>query len=414
MTLLKTSFLSFIATAIKMLSGLVINKAVAVFIGPAGLALIGQLQNIMQFSMTAAQGGINTGVTKYTAEYGRDGEALPALFSTGAVVSIIFSLLVGVTSIISAPYAAQSFLRSSEYAYIFVLFGFTVPLFVANQFLLSVLNGLKEVKTFISANIFQSLYSLIFTSLAIVFFGLHGALVALVTNQSIVFLVLVCLLRKYAIIRWELFIHRFSFVQCKKLLKYSAMTLASGVAVPVTHLVIRNYLGENLGWDKAGYWQAIWYISTMYLTVVTTALGVYYLPRLSEITDKNELRRELSKGYKVIMPIVIVMALTIFFLRDFVVWMLFDSSFTPMLELFAWQLVGDVVKIAAWLLAYLMLAKAMTLPFILTELISSFVFVVLSVVFVKIYGLVGITYAFTLNYIVYFCILYFPVRRRLL
>ncbi|TOJ53132.1 hypothetical protein CGI36_25090, partial [Vibrio parahaemolyticus] len=61
MNLLKTSMLSFLATGIKMLSGLVINKAVSVLIGPSGLALIGQLQNSQGLIRAFAQGGINSG-----------------------------------------------------------------------------------------------------------------------------------------------------------------------------------------------------------------------------------------------------------------------------------------------------------------------------------------------------------------
>lgn len=71
------------------------------------------------------------------------------------------------------------------------------------------------------------------------------------------------------------------------------MALTSAVTTPVASLLIRNYIGNHISLAAAGYWQAIWYISTMYLMVVTTALGVYYLPKLSEI--KNE--RELKKNY---------------------------------------------------------------------------------------------------------------------
>ncbi len=39
---------------------------------------------------------------------------------------------------------------------------------------------------------------------------------------------------------------------------------------------------------------------------------------------------------------------------------LFSPQFLPMLYLFKYQLIGDVLKIGSWLLAYLMLAKAMT------------------------------------------------------
>lgn len=43
MTLVKTSILSFIATAIKMLAAIVINKAVAFYIGPSA----GQFKNLL-------------------------------------------------------------------------------------------------------------------------------------------------------------------------------------------------------------------------------------------------------------------------------------------------------------------------------------------------------------------------------
>ena len=59
MTLIKTSLLSFIATVVKLLAALVINKAVALYIGPSGLAVIGQFQNMLQLAMTASQGAIN-------------------------------------------------------------------------------------------------------------------------------------------------------------------------------------------------------------------------------------------------------------------------------------------------------------------------------------------------------------------
>ncbi|WP_204794791.1 O-antigen translocase [Oceanisphaera litoralis] len=402
MTLFKTSILSFIATAVKMLSALVINKAVALYIGPSGLALVGQFQNFTQLVMSAAQGGINQGVIKYTAEYGRDGQAIPQLFSTASKIGLAASMLVGLGIILFASMASQHFLKSDEYAYVFVIFGITIVLFVLNQLLLSILNGLKEVKTFISINIIQSLYSLVFTTAMIVWLGLDGALIAMVTNQSVILLIVLWMLRHHSVIQLAHFTHGFDRTEARKLLGYAAMALTSAATVPVSHLIIRNYLGENLGWEQAGYWQAIWYISTMYLMVVTTALGIYYLPRLSEITDKAELRKELAGGYKIIMPAVIVMALIIFILKDFIIWLLFTEDFAPMRELFKWQLVGDVIKLAAWLLAYLMLAKAMTKIFIITEILFSVLFVGLSLLFVSQFGLVGVTYAFSINYSLYF------------
>ena len=69
MTLIKTSVLSAIATIIKIISGFVINKVVAIYVGPSGLAIIGQLQNFMELIVTFSNGAITNGVVKYTAEY---------------------------------------------------------------------------------------------------------------------------------------------------------------------------------------------------------------------------------------------------------------------------------------------------------------------------------------------------------
>ena len=133
MTLVKTSILSFIATAIKMLAALVINKAVAIYIGPTGLALIGQFQNFTQLVITAAQGAINSGVTKYTAEYGKDDKRIPILFSTASKISFFTSLIVGTGIVVFSQYASVHFLKSEDYSYIFVIFGFTIALFVINN-----------------------------------------------------------------------------------------------------------------------------------------------------------------------------------------------------------------------------------------------------------------------------------------
>ncbi|MCV5540592.1 O-antigen flippase, partial [Escherichia coli] len=67
-----------------------------------------------------------------------------------------------------------------------------------------------------------------------------------------------------------------------------------------------------------------------------------------------------------------------------------------MKPLFTWQIIGDVFKIASWLLAYVMLAKAMTRIFIISEIFFSVTFVLLSYFFIKSEGTIGVTYAYCL------------------
>ncbi|MBB1474337.1 O-antigen translocase [Shewanella sp. SG41-3] len=413
MNLAKTSILSFIATAIKILAGLVINKAVSIYIGPSGLAVIGQFQNALGLIQTIAKGGINSGVTKYTAEYHDDPHLRSILWSTSLKLTMYCSLAFSIFLIFGASYFSEYIFKTNDYNYVFITFGFTLTIFSVNQLLLSILNGLKEIKTFISINIIQSIYSLFFTTLLILYFELDGALFAMVTNQSVVFFIVLWKLRRHNTIIFENFNKRFNNEEFKKLLKYSLMALVSAFTVPVSLMIIREYIGGELSWDDAGYWQAMMYISTMYLMVVTTALSTYYLPRLSEIKEKKELRNELKQGYLLIIPIVLILSLGVYLLKDIVVWLLFTEDFNKMLILFKYQLIGDIFKIAAWLLAYVMLARAMTKVFIITEILFSISLVVLSITLADQFGLIGLSYAYAINYGLYLICMIFIMKKSL-
>jgi PST family polysaccharide transporter len=401
MNLAKTSLLSAISTIIRIITGFIINKVVAVYVGPSGLAIIGQLQNFTAIASNLAGGFFAQGVVKYSAEYGDDRVARKKLFSSAFSATLWLSLTLALVMIIFSNKLSVTILNNKEYGYLFKLFGATVTLFSLNVLLLSALNGLKEIKKLISVNIVSSLISLVITSTLTYKFGLKGALIALVTNQSAIFFITLAVVIKSSKIELTDFFAGVDRASLLKLMKFSLMGLTAALLGPASHIYIKNYLGESLGWDSAGLWQGIWYISTTYLMVVTTALSIYYLPRLSEIKDKQELKKEIFSGYKLIMPIVTLLALGIYIFRILAIKLLFTDSFMAMEPLFIWQLVGDVLKIGSWLLSFVMLAKAMIKIYIVTELISTASFVLLSVFGVEKFGIIGMSYAHALNYLFY-------------
>ncbi|RYZ79482.1 MAG: hypothetical protein EOO68_38850 [Moraxellaceae bacterium] len=161
----------------------------------------------------------------------------------------------------------------------------------------------------------------------------------------------------------------------------------------------------------AGYWQAVTKISDYYLSFITMVLGVYYMPKLSELQNRLELRQEIIKGYKYILPAVSLIALLIWLFRDLIVHVLFTPGFMPMKPLFSFQLLGDVFKIASWLLAILMIAKAMTKTYIITEFIFATTYVVFCYYFIDHYGVIGATYGFCLNYFLYLVVMSIIMRK---
>jgi len=410
MTLIKTSILSAISTAIKVIAGFVSVKVVAVYIGPSGLALMGQMQNFIAMMSSIASAGVNSGVVKYTAEHYEDDETKRKIWSSALKISLVLIMPMAIAIIFLADFISMKLLNTTEYSSIFIVFSITVVFFVLNGLMTSILNGQKEIKKLTLLNIVGSLFSLAVTILLVTQYELYGALIAGIVSQSIVFFVTLAFVLKSNWFKLSMFFGSMDKEYRNKLLKYSLMSLVSATMIPLSHMYVRDYIGTHIGWDEAGYWQAIWRISETYLMLITTTLSIYYLPKLSSIKDKRELKRELLYGYKIVMPIVTVMALGIYLFRDFIIQILFTKEFLSMADLFLYQLIGDVIKIAAWLLGYIMVAKAMTKLFIFSEIFFVWCFVGFVVLFTNLYGLKGVTIAYMANYFIYLIFLFFSLR----
>jgi PST family polysaccharide transporter len=191
------------------------------------------------------------------------------------------------------------------------------------------------------------------------------------------------------------------------------MAITTAATVPLSNILIRNYLGETLGWEAAGYWEAMWRLSAAYLMLVSTTLSVYYLPRLSELKSGNDIKKEIISCYYKILPLVIIISLFVYLTRNTIIRNLFSAEFMPMSELFLWQLIGDVLKIGSWLIAYVMLSKSMALAYILTEIFFSVSFVVLTVVMIDSYGLIGASFAYAINYLFYLIVVIMIVGEKI-
>lgn len=407
MTLIKTSLLNGIAVVIKMLTLLGINKILAIYVGPAGYAALGQFQNAMTMIITFASGAINTGVTKYTAEYYDDEQKQRLVWRTAGTISLLGSIVTALLiAVFNQPLAAW-FLKDANYGSVFIWFAATLVLFTFNTLLLAILNGKKEIARYVLANIAGSIFSLLATGFMVVEFGLYGALVALACYQAISFFVTLLLCYRAPWFKTKYLFGGIDKQTALNLGKFTAMALTSALCVPVSHILVRNHLGETLGWDAAGYWEAMWRLSSAYLMFVTTTLGVYYLPRLSELKDTREIREEVIQGYKIILPVAALCGVAIYVLRDFIIAILFTKDFLPMRELFGLQMLGDTLKIGSWILAYLMLGKAMVKLFMITEIVFSIFFTLLSWVLIDYLALEGVALAHVINYAIYWSVMIF-------
>ncbi|WP_288364832.1 O-antigen translocase [uncultured Acinetobacter sp.] len=413
MNLLKTSVLNGVAVLIKTATMFILNKILAVYVGPAGYAIIGQFQNFIQMITTFAGSAINTAVIKYTAEYYEDENKQRDIWKTAGSIVLIFSLSFSLLIFIFQKQLSTYIFHTDIYQTVFVWFAVFLTFFTFNALFLAILNGKKEVLRLVIANIIGSIFSLAVTSLLAIKYNLYGALVALSIYQSLAFLVTLFLCYKSEWFKFTYLFGKIDKTVAKKFASFALMALVSAICVPLSQIIIRIYLTQEYGVTYAGYWEAMIRLSAAYLMLVTTTLGVYYLPRLSELSGIKEIKAEVYTGYKFIFPLSVLGGVSIYLLRDWIIPLLFSETFLPMRDLFLWQMIGDSLKIGSWILAYLMLSKAMTKLFVITEIVFALIFLLLIYICTKIIGFKGVSIAYFLNYGLYWVVMSFFIFKKL-
>lgn len=412
LTLIRTSIWNGVAVAVRMGTALLLNKLLAIYVGPSGYAIIGQFQNLVGVAVTFATGATGTGVTKYTAQLYDDEAAQRRLWRTAGTLTAAASLVFAAIIVVARDALARQLLRDADLSGVFLWLAGGLVFTSFNALLLALLNGKKEVRRYVVSNIAGSLIGLAVTGGLAFYYGLYGTLVALSVNQALVFFVT---LHQIAGTGWFRPRYLFGAVDrrlARGLLGYIAMAASTAIATPLSQVAIRDHLAAQFGWNYAGYWEAMWRISTIYLTFVTTTLSLYYLPRLAEIRSAEELRREILGTYRLVVPAAALLSLAMYALRDTVIALLFTPSFAPMEALFGWQMAGDVVKISSWVLAYVMLGRGMTVAFIASELLFALSFWAASVLFTGWFGFQGVAIAHLFCYAGYMLAMWYLILGR--
>jgi PST family polysaccharide transporter len=393
-----------------MITSLISVKIVANLIGPSGIALVGQLNNFSQIMMNLSNGGLIAGIIKYISEHKEDEEKCKSYISTGIRITVGLSILISIMLILFSGKLSEMVFQSREYRSIILLLGCTLVFFALNTFLTALLNGFQEYTKFVSVNIIGSICGLLFSVTLAIVYGLKGALIASVTNQSAIFFITLLLIRKSRRFAISNFTGKFHREHLRKLGNFSIMAIVSTLTVPTSQLLARGFITKFHSAHEAGLWEGVNRISGIYLMVITTSLGVYFLPRISQLKTREEIQTEVRTVYKLMLPFLVFSSVMIYFLRYIVIQILFSSEFYDMESLFATQMAAESIKICGFLLGYILMAKAMTKKYVYLEIQNFVLLLGLNYFLVREYGAIGSTISFLIAYSLYLIMALFLLK----
>ncbi len=400
--------------AIKIGIGLITSKFIAYFVGPTGMALVGNFRNFVASFETIATLGFQNGIIKVVAENQQNQKKLyqnigTILISISATSLLCSFLIYGFADFFNQAVFGKSFI----YAGIFKAFALALPWYASSIVFLSIINGLGKFKKVIYTNIIGNVLGLFVSVVLMYYCNTLGALLAIIITPSLLFFVGLYFLQQDIDCFKTITLSHFDWKIIKNLTAYSLMALVSAVISPMVYLFIRNQIICAFGLEQAGFWVTMELISNYYLLFIGTILTVYFLPKLAVAQTNLETKAVFWDYFKNIIPVFGFGLFILFLLRNVVIHLLFSKDFLAVSDLFLFQLLGDILRACALILGYNLIAKKHTFIFVTTEILSMTTMYCSTMWLTSIFGIQGVVMAHCLTYAVYLLVLSIYFRKSL-
>ena len=400
--LVKAASLNTANISIKILAGILISKFIALFIGPEGMALIGNLRNFLSTIQSISIAGLYNGFVKLIGKHKNNEKELTNTLSTVFYFGFFASLILAFLCYYNAEFVNELIFFNNNYVYIIEKMAIVLPFYALNMFVFAIMNGFSKYRILLVINIIGQILGLLVTLLLIKQENIDGALIAVVITPALNLLITIVGIAFRKNLMSIINITNIQISVLRNLTPNMIMALVSSIALPIVYIIIRNYIISEIGIKEAGYWTAVTRVSDYYLMFINSLMALYILPRFAELKTQTEFRKEVFSFYKTVLPIFAVILGVIYLSRSLLVNLLFTEEFRPIEDLMGYQILGDFMRVMSMVIAYKFLAKKMFTHFIIIEV---FLFVIMyfsSIYLIDAFGIRGAVMGHCLSYLMHF------------
>ena len=411
--ILKSSAIIGGSSVINLGFGIVRTKILALLLGPSGVGLIGLFNSICGLVGTLAGMGINSSGVRQIAESVGSGDTrrialtVVALKRLALILGLAgaFFLLLFCGAIGRLTFGDDNHASSVALLSLAVLFG-TVS---AGQSAL--VQGMRRVGDLARLSVLGAFFGTVLSIPIVYFLRENGVALFLVVVAGMGIVTSWWYARKIKIepieLPWsELGGH------AAELLKLGFAFMAGGMMTMGTNYLIRVLIVRKLGVDDAGYYQAAWALSGLYVGFILNAMGADFYPRLTAVaSDHSGCNRIVNEQTEIGLLVAVPGILATLAFAPLVIYGFYSSSFEPSIDLLRWTCLGMLLRVASWPMGFIMLAKGARVLFIVTETISNVVYIGLVWAGLSLLGLLGTGVAFFGLYAFYIAMMFFVTRR---
>lgn len=411
--ILKSSTLIGFSTLINLAIGLIRNKAMAVWLGPAGFGLMGLYGSIAELAQSIAGMGINASGVRQIAEAAGAGDT--ERIARAAVVLRRTAVLLGVFGALvliafSRPISTLTF-GAEVHTGSIKLLSATVLFSCLSGGQAALLQGMRRITDLIKMGVLGAACGTTISVLIIYFLRKDGIVPSLICGAAISLIASWWYSRKVPIQMPSMTLAQIGH-EAAELLKLGFAFMASGLMMTGASYAIRVFVLRKIGLEAAGFYQSAWTLSGVYVGVILGAMGTDFYPRLTAAARDNStcnrlVNEQTHVGILLAAPGVIA-TLT---LAPLVITLLYSAKFQQAVEVLRWLCLGVALRVISWPMGFIIIAKGARNLFFWSELGWTVVYVTFAWVCVTAFGLNGAGIAFFGSYIFHVLMVYIIVRR---
>lgn len=411
--ILKSSALVGGSSVLSVAVNVVRAKAMALLLGPAGVGLVGLFSSILNLTHSVAGMGINQSGVRQIAEATGSAET-ERIARTAAVLqrtSMVLGILGAVALVVFRRTVSIWTFGTDAYSGSVALLSVGVLVWQISDGQAALIQGMRRISDLARISVLGAVGGSVLSLVLVYFLRDKGVVPSLVGAAVATLIVSWRYRRTVDIPRVSLTIDQIR-EEAGALLTLGSAFMASAALTTAAAYVVRIIVRDRIGLEAAGLYQAAWALGGLYVAFILQAMGSDFYPRLTAVAnDHDECNRLVNEQAHVSILLAgpgVVATLTF---APVVIALFYHTTFAGAVEPLRWICLGMALRVVAWPMGYILMAKGVRGVLMGVEIAATFVHIGLAFVLVRRLGLPGATMAFFGLYIWHGMLVYVIVRR---
>ena len=375
---------------LSILIGLVRNKAMAVLLGAGGMGFNALLTSVQNFASQCTNLGISFGAVPRLSELHehQEDKQLRYFIQVIRLWSIIAAVLGVAFCILVSPLLNRFTFTWGDHTLHYAMLALAVAMTAITGGEMAIMKATRQLGRVAKAQILTVVATL-FVSIPLYYFYHHSGVVPAIVLVSLATMVIT------VSISYRTFPFRFEFR--RSMLHEGSSMIRLGVAFVLaaaigsaSEMIIRAYLNVTGSMDDVGLYNAAYMITITYAGLVFSAMETDYFPRLSGVANDYEATNStVNKQIEVSLLLLSPMLVALMTALPILIPLLFTSEFLPVVQMAQVAVLAMYFKVLTMPVAYITLARRLSLSYLLLEFIYFVVLMVAIVIGFRLWGILG-------------------------